>query len=111
MSKLVLPHGGGPLRPLLVEAQNRAGELQRAESLKAVPMTSRESSDLVMLAMGAYSPLEGFMGHDDWRGVCTEMQLANGVVWPIPSTLSCDQDLADSIGSGEVALRNDKVEL
>jgi sulfate adenylyltransferase len=64
-------------------------------------MTSRESSDLVMLAMGAYTPLAGFMGHDDWRGVCTEMKLASGLFWPIPITLSCRQDLADGIGAGE----------
>jgi len=101
MSKLVLPHGGGPLRPLLVEARHRAAELSRAAGLKAVPMTSRESSDLVMLAMGAYTPLDGFMGHDDWRGVCTGMKLASGLFWPIPITLSCRQDLADSIGAGE----------
>lgn len=101
MSKLVLPHGGGPLRPLLVDAPHRAAELRRAEGLKAVPMTSRESSDLVMLAMGAYTPLDGFMGYDDWRGVCSEMKLGSGLFWPIPITLSCRQDLADSIGAGE----------
>jgi len=101
MSKLVLPHGGGRLRPLLVEGEQRAAELRRAEGLKTVPMTSRESSDLVMLAMGAYTPLEGFMGHDDWQRVCREMKLAGGLFWPIPITLSCRQDLADSIAPGE----------
>jgi sulfate adenylyltransferase len=101
MSKLVLPHGGGAIRPLLIDAPQRAAELKRAQGLKAVPMTSRESSDLAMLAMGAYTPLDGFMGHDDWRGVCTEMKLGSGLFWPIPITLSCRQDLADSIGAGE----------
>ena len=101
MSKLVRPHGGGGLKPLLVGKADREGELRRAESLRAVPMTSRETSDLVMLAMGAYSPLEGFMGHDDWRRVCVEMKLSSGLFWPIPITLSCEQDLADSIGLGE----------
>ncbi len=101
MSKLVLPHGGGPLRPLLVDPAQAASDLKRAPGLKAVPMTSRESSDLVMLAMGAYTPLDGFMGQDDWRGVCTGMKMANGLFWPIPITLSCGQDLADGIGAGE----------
>ena len=101
MSKLVPPHGGGALRPLLLDEEQRSAEPRRAEGLKAVPMTSRESSDLVMLAMGAYTPLEGFMRHDDWRGVCTDMRLASGVFWPIPITLSCDRDLADSIAVGE----------
>ncbi len=69
MSNLVSPHGGGALRPLLVPEAERAAELARAASLRAVPMSSRETSDLVMLAMGAYTPLDGFMGRDDWRRV------------------------------------------
>ncbi len=101
MSKLVPPHGGGALRPLLLDEEQRSAELKRAEGLKAVPMTSRESSDLVMLAMGAYTPLEGFMRHDDWRRVCTDLSLESGIFWPIPITLSCDRDLAGSIGAGE----------
>ncbi len=107
MSTLVQPHGGGGLKPLLVDAAERDSELRRAEGLRAVPMSSRESSDLVMLAMGAYSPLDGFMGHDDWRRVCLEMKLSGGLFWPIPITLSCDPELADGIGLGEdVALRD-----
>ena len=101
MSSLVPPHGGGGLKPLLVAESERAEELERAAGLTAVPMTSRESSDLVMMAMGAYTPLDGFMGHDDWRGVCLDMRLGNGVFWPIPISLSCNQDLADGIGADE----------
>ena len=101
MSKLVRPHGGGPLAPLLVDAAERDAALARAASLRAVPLSSRETSDLIMLAMGAYTPLAGFMGHDAWRRVCLEMKLANGIFWPIPITLSADQDLADSIADGE----------
>ena len=101
MSKLVPPHGGGTLKPLLVREAGRAEELNRAASLKAAPMTSRETSDLVMLAMGAYTPLDGFMGEADWRGVCVDMKMADGLFWPIPITLSAAQDLADAIGIGE----------
>jgi len=54
-----------------------------------------------MLAMGAYTPLDGFMGQDDWRGSCHEMKLTSGVFWPIPITLPVEQDLADSVGAGE----------
>ena len=105
MSNLVPPHGGGVLKPLLIPEADRAGERKRAAGLTAVPMTSRENSDLVMLAMGAYTPLEGFMGEADWRGVCADMQLANGVFWPIPITLSATTELADGIKIGdEVAL-------
>ena len=108
MSKLVRPHGGGSLKPLLIEKQARASELKRAQGLRVVPMTSRETSDLLMLAMGAYSPLDGFMGHDDWRRVCVEMKLADGLFWPIPITLSCSEDLAEGIGLGEEVALTDQ---
>jgi len=101
MSKLVPPHGGAGLKPLLAPETERADELKRAAGLKQVPMSSRETSDLVMLAMGAYTPLDGFMGEADWRGSCVDMKLSNGVFWPIPITLSAAQDLADSIGGEE----------
>ena len=101
MSKLVSPHGGVALEPLLIPETERAEELKRAATLKAVPMTSREISDLAMLAMGAYTPLPGFMGSDDWRGTCVDMKLGNGVFWPVPITLSCGEDVADGIRTGE----------
>jgi len=105
MSKLVPPHGGAGLKPLLAPETERADELKRAAGLKQVPMSSRETSDLVMLAMGAYTPLDGFMGEADWRGSCADMKLSNGIFWPIPITLSAAQDLAESIGlEEEVAL-------
>ncbi len=101
MSKLLAPHGGGELRPLLVPEPERKAGLEHAAELKIVPMSSRETSDLVMMAMGAYTPLDGFMGHADWRSVCTDMRLADGLFWPIPITLSCEADLADGIAVGE----------
>ncbi|HKI40320.1 MAG TPA: sulfate adenylyltransferase, partial [Mycobacterium sp.] len=87
--------------PLLLPETERAETLRRAKGLKQVPMTSRETSDFLMLAMGAYTPLTGFMGHADWRGCCADMQLINGLFWPIPITLSCTQELADSIATEE----------
>lgn len=105
MSKLVEPHGGKGLKALLAPQSERAAELERARRLTRVPMTSREVSDVLMLAMGAYTPLDGFMGQADWRGVCLDMKLENGVFWPIPITLSCSKMLAGSIGrEEEVAL-------
>lgn len=101
MSKLIPPHGGGPLRPLLLPRTQRADQIKRADRLKKVPLSSREISDLFMLAMGAYTPLDGFMGADDWRSCCTDMVTTDGVFWPIPITLSCDEDLAKSIAIGE----------
>ncbi|MEE8393836.1 MAG: sulfate adenylyltransferase [Rhodospirillales bacterium] len=105
MSELVPPHGSNVLKPLLVPDAERAGELKRAGTLKKVPMSSRETSDVLMLAMGAYTPLDGFMVEADWRGVCADMKTSSGLFWPIPITLSADRELADSIGiEDEVAL-------
>lgn len=101
MPTLVPPHGGGPLRPMLLPRTERADEIERAEKLTKVPLASREVSDLFMLAMGAYTPLDGFMGEEDWRTCCTDMVTGDGIFWPIPITLSCHEDLADGIAIGE----------
>ena len=101
MSGLAPPHGGGSLKPLLLPETERRAEARRAESLKKIPLSSREISDLFMLAMGAYTPLDGFMGEADGRGCCIDMKRADGLFWPIPITLSCEPDLAASIGIGE----------
>ncbi len=109
VSKLVAPHGGKSLKALLAPTARRAGELARAQGLPQVPLTSREKSDVLMLAMGAYTPLDGFMGSADWRRVCLEMKLQNGIFWPIPITLSCTKELAEGFGeSAEVALTDEE---
>jgi sulfate adenylyltransferase len=108
MSTLVNPHGAGELNPLLLPATECPDVLKRAEKLKKVPLSSRELSDLLMLAMGAYTPLTGFMGEEDWRGCCLDMVTSDGMFWPIPITLSAAQHIADTINIGEeVALVND----
>src|SRR2546422_1647958 len=99
---LVPPHGGRGLRALQVEGQRVAEETRRAQTLPQLPITSREKGDLVMLGIGGFTPLEGFMTHDDWKGVCDEMRLANGLFWPIPITLSTDDESVKP--GGEVAL-------
>ena len=105
MSTLVPPHGGGRLKPLLLTEPARGEELKRAENLIKIPLSSREISDLFMLGMGAYTPLDGFMGKQDWRGCCEIMTTENGLFWPIPITLSCSEDAANNITIGqEIAL-------
>ena len=99
--ELVPPHGAETLRPRLLPETELAEEARRARHLKTVPLSTREVSDLFMLGMGAYTPLEGFMVEADWRGCCEDMALADGVFWPIPITLSCARDLAGGIGIGE----------
>lgn len=103
---LVTPHGSARrLEVLLVPEEERAVELERARSLRRLPMSSRETSDLIMLGIGAFTPLRGFMGEADWRGVCDEMRLADGTFWPIPITVSASAAAAGELSDGdEVAL-------
>ena len=110
MSTLIAPHGSATLRPLLLPEEERDEALKRARTLKRLPLTSREVSDLFMLAMGAYTPLAGFMGAADWRGACLEMRLENGLFWPLPVTLSCGEDFAVAVGD-EVALTGEGEEI
>jgi sulfate adenylyltransferase len=93
MSRLISPHGSDALKILLLEGKARQEELKKAETLPKVGMSSRETGDLIMMGIGGFTPLEGFMGHDDWRGVCRDMKMANGTFWPIPVTLSHDSKI------------------
>ncbi len=103
MSKLVPPHGGSSLKPLLLEGLARDEERKRAQTMKKVPMTSRETSDLIMMGIGAFTPLDGFMGRDDWKGCCENYSMPSkqGLFWPIPITLSTSEGVAESIRIGE----------
>jgi sulfate adenylyltransferase len=105
MSDLVSPHGGRGLRPLQV-SDTRAAELRRrAQALPRLQVSSREKGDLIMLGIGGFTPLEGFMTKADWQGVCDNKCTADGVFWPIPITLSTGKAMADSIENGaEIAL-------
>jgi len=103
MSQLVPPHGSATLKPLLLEGAARDAEIAKAAGLKRVPLTSRETGDLIMMGIGGFTPLDGFMGFSDWQGVCDEMKLPsrNGLFWPIPITLSATAALAGEITLGE----------
>jgi sulfate adenylyltransferase len=85
---LIAPHGG-----YLVD---RTGERpDNVDSLEQLPLTSRELSDLDMLASGALSPLEGFMSRDDYERVLEEMRLAKGIPWALPVCLAVDRPPTD----------------
>ncbi len=107
MTGLVPPHGGRDLRPLQLASDARAEEQRRAQTLRKLRITSREKGDVVMLGIGGFTPLAGFMTHADWQDVCDEMRTSEGLFWPIPITLSAHRAAADSIAVGEdVALVN-----
>jgi sulfate adenylyltransferase len=82
-----------------------AEEKKRARSLPRIAITSREKGDLIMLGIGGFTPLDGFMTHADWEGVCDGMRMANYLFWPIPVTLSTDDATAATLHTGkEIAL-------
>jgi len=106
MFNLVPPHGGR-LLPLLVSGDEREEALSEARTLPPIRLNSREVSDLIMLAMGAFSPLQGFMGREDYQRVVKKMRLRNGLLWPIPITVSVSREEADKIREGQrIALLN-----
>ena len=105
MSGLVKPHGSDTLKPRLLEGQALQDELKRAEGLPRVGMQSREVGDLIMLGIGGFTPLDGFMNKADWQGVCDNMHTADGLFWPIPVTLSVAEGQAANLAEGsDVAL-------
>lgn len=104
MSNLVPPHGNKTLNPLALSGKSLATELERARSLPKINCSSREVGDIIMLGIGGFTPLDGFMNKDDWQSVCDDMTMANGLFWPIPITLSTDDE--DVKSEDEVALVN-----
>jgi sulfate adenylyltransferase len=110
MSKLVPPHGGKGLVIRLLEGAAREAELKKAAGLKKIQITSQEKGDLIMIGIGGFSPLEGFMTKADWKSVCEKMTLADGTFWPIPVMLSCSAEDGAGIKAGdEVALERNGV--
>jgi len=104
----IAPHGG-VLVDRFADAATRADVLARVDEaeLPEIRLNVRELSDLEMIACGALSPLEGFMGRADYERVVAEGRLANGLPWTIPVTLSVRSEVADHLGVGEtVALRS-----
>lgn len=99
---LVTAHGSDRrLRPLLLTGVELLEEKVRAAGLARVPLTSREASDLLMLGIGAFTPLTGFMNSADWRSVCDSCTTADGTFWPIPITLSATTELAPALSIGQ----------
>ena len=101
------PHGGTLVNR--VADAGRAAELtEKASRLPRIVLNERQVSDVEMLAIGAFSPLTGFLGQDDYKGVVHKMRLANGLPWSIPVTLAVDPATAAIIAVGsEVALTDE----
>ena len=99
---LVKPHGKQKkLIPLLLTGAALQKELKKAAKLKQLKISSRETADLVMMGIGAFTPLKGFMAKKDWKGVCDKYKMADGTFWPVPVTLSASAEFANSLKKNE----------
>jgi sulfate adenylyltransferase len=97
MHGLIKPHGGTLVNRLASDDQAKT-LTSEAASLKRIDLTAKQSCDLEMIGIGAFSPLTGFMGKADFESVCRDMKLADGNIWPIPILLSVDKADAPSVG-------------
>src|SRR3954470_21624149 len=104
---LVAPHGG-ELVDLTLDEGNAAELKARSKDFPSWDLTSRQIRDLELLMSGGFSPLRGFMNRADYEGVCHNMKLASGVIWPMPITLDVTEEFAKSLkpGSSKIALRD-----
>src|SRR5580765_3460074 len=104
---LIAPHGG-ELVDLTLDQGNAAELKARSKDFPSWDLTSRQIRDLELLLSGGFSPLRGFMNRADYEGVCHNMKLASGLLWPMPITLDVSEDFAKSLkpGSSKVALRD-----
>src|SRR2546421_5166425 len=106
-NQLIAPHGG-ELVPNMASEVERVDLQERARGLPEITVGSRQLAELEMLAIGAYSPLSGFMKRADYLGVVNDMHLANGLPWTVPITLSTTSEQAATLKEGsQVALLNE----
>ena len=106
-SHLVAPHGGELIN--LVAEADRAAELKsHSREWPSWDLTARQVCDLELLLSGGFSPLRGFMTRADYDGVCDNMRLSDGTLWPMPITLDVTAEFAAKLrpGSSKVALRD-----
>ncbi|TKH08051.1 sulfate adenylyltransferase [Peribacillus simplex] len=105
------PHGGKLIQREL-SGNDRVEYLEKCKSLSSLTISKWNVSDLEMISNGAFSPLVGFMGKEDYRSVIKDMHLANGLPWTIPITLPVTKEEASRLNIGvEVALYSDDGEL
>jgi sulfate adenylyltransferase len=100
MADTIRPHGG-TLINRVVEGSERERLLELAKSLYQIKISTWAISDLDLIGVGAFSPLTGFLGEEDYHSVVERMRLTDGTVWSIPVTLPVRKDVAGAIKIGE----------
>jgi sulfate adenylyltransferase len=106
-SHLIPPHGG-ELVDLIAQPERIAELKAHSKEWPSWDLTGRQLCDLELLLTGGFSPLRGFMTRADYEGVCHNMRLANGTLWPMPITLDVTEEFAKKLtpGTSKVALRD-----
>ena len=105
---LIEPHGG-KLVNRIVDVNKAKALLAEVKGLPAVRLSPREQCDLEMIAIGAFSPLTGFVGEEEFFTICNDLRLPNGLPWPIPITCCVTEDQAKTINPGaKVRLTDDQ---
>ena len=106
MNHLNSPHGG-TLVDLLATEERREELKKLSRDWVSWDLTPRQLCDLELLMNGGFSPLESFLGREDFEAVCSTMRLADGTLWPLPITLDITEEVADKVSPGEpLALRD-----
>jgi sulfate adenylyltransferase len=107
-SKGLIPPHGGELVNLVGDAGRRQELESQSGKLLRIPLAEREQCDLELLAVGALSPLRGFVGAADFHAICDDMRLADGPIWSVPITCSVDADTAARIDTGQAVALTDE---
>ena len=106
ISDITAAHGGTLINRIVTDEQ-KTKFLAQADSLPSVQLDQRATSDLVMIAIGGFSPISGFMNKADYQGVVDNMRMADGTVWSVPVTLSVTPEVAEPLKEGGLIRLND----
>ncbi len=106
ISETTAAHGGALINRIVTDEQ-KTKFLAQADSLPSVELDQRATSDLVMIAIGGFSPIDGFMNKADYQGVVDNMRMADGTVWSVPVTLSVTPEVAAPLKEGSLIRLND----
>ncbi|MHA2282688.1 MAG: sulfate adenylyltransferase [Promethearchaeota archaeon] len=107
-TSLIPPHGGKLVNRVLVDAPDKS----YLNSLQKIQLDPNKQMDVEQISVGTYSPLEGFMGQEDFLSILTSMRLANGIVWPLPIVLDVSEEKANELSLGKVVgLTNEQGEV
>jgi pyruvate kinase len=97
-TSLIPPHGGKLVDRVLIDAPDKS----YLNSLQKIQLDQNKQMDVEQISVGTFSPLEGFMGQEDFLSVLTSVRLANGIVWPLPIVLDVSEENANELSIGEV---------